>query len=637
MATTLSRPPLVVRVGITGHRQLGDDPQVHQALSDALNQVFGMLHAQVDSIYRTDQQNSDLSLYEAQPPTIRLISGLAAGADQLAAFKALEQGWQLEAVLPFTVEEFGKDFGTTTEPTRFGEKLGLPWSDDLAAFQALLEKAQPACIELCGPTEPEELRNRSYLAVGQGIVRRCEVLVAVWDGREAAGRGGSADVVEYALRSGTPVIWIDSHAPEKVYWLRIIDDYYQVLQHRQVETTLTAGQLEHWLGRLLLPALAGLQPDERTKVGKALQRFREDLHAEPEVGKVQDAGLSIGLITGFFTGLFVWVRNRLSKIRVEEKQYTRTPTEVEKYFLNNFNHIDQRANYMANCYRSTYTGIIGLGALAILLAIFGVAYFRPAIVGTEIIVLVAICLLIYNEKRAAYHRRWVDGRTFAELLRITRWMALLGRELPVEVNAGTGSESNHKSTILSENLLLKHYFNAIVRAAPLKALRFDPEFLRAVNSDIRNDLLDEQIAYHHVNARRSHQISHRLESFAYITLGLTIIVVVIEIILAIVMAGPDHPHGFHVPLLGILAGMLPTIAAATAAFRHQSEFELLAIRSKLMANNLKLIKEKLEKSRPERPWATELLAEQLITTAELMVADVTDWSLVFQVKAVEPA
>ena len=44
--------------------------------------------------------------------------------------------------------------------------------------------------------------------VGRYVLDRCDVLVAVWDGQPARGRGGTADIVAMARHCGKPMAWI---------------------------------------------------------------------------------------------------------------------------------------------------------------------------------------------------------------------------------------------------------------------------------------------------------------------------------------------------------------------------------------------------------------------------------------------
>jgi len=50
----------------------------------------------------------------------------------------------------------------------------------------------------------------AYADVGRVIVRTSEIVVAIWDGAPGAGKGGTSDVIEMALASGKPVVWIDA-------------------------------------------------------------------------------------------------------------------------------------------------------------------------------------------------------------------------------------------------------------------------------------------------------------------------------------------------------------------------------------------------------------------------------------------
>lgn len=114
-------------------------------------------------------------------------SSLAAGADQEFAEKVLGLGGELHVVLPSRNYESSLDHTT-----------------DLRQFRALLSRASE--VETLGFAEPTE---DAYLAAGKRVVDLCDVLVAVWDGLPAQGKGGTADVVAYARSVGKPVtvIW----------------------------------------------------------------------------------------------------------------------------------------------------------------------------------------------------------------------------------------------------------------------------------------------------------------------------------------------------------------------------------------------------------------------------------------------
>lgn len=115
------------------------------------------------------------------------VTSLAVGADQLFADVVVELGGRLHVVVP------SADYDST---------FRVP--EDLERFRHHLDRAM--IVETLHYPAPTET---AFLAAGQRIVDIVSLLVAVWDGRPAHGSGGTADIVSYAIRSGTPVeiVW----------------------------------------------------------------------------------------------------------------------------------------------------------------------------------------------------------------------------------------------------------------------------------------------------------------------------------------------------------------------------------------------------------------------------------------------
>lgn len=115
------------------------------------------------------------------------LCSLAEGADQIFAFALLAAGGRLHVVLPS--ERYLTTF-TASRPRR--------------NYKALLAAAEHK--ETLPFDEPNE---DAFLAAGLHIADSCDLLVALWDGRRAVGKGGTGDVVSHALASGrnVEVIW----------------------------------------------------------------------------------------------------------------------------------------------------------------------------------------------------------------------------------------------------------------------------------------------------------------------------------------------------------------------------------------------------------------------------------------------
>lgn len=146
-------------VGITGHQK-------------APTRVWEMLAARLPEVL-------------GAPPFLGVTS-LAAGADQEFADEVLRLGGSLFAVIPT------RDYETTfTSLTT------------LHRYESLLDRS--ARVEFMDFPEPSE---EAYLAAGRRVVDLSDVVVAVWDGLPAKGKGGTADVVEYADQRRKPVVRI---------------------------------------------------------------------------------------------------------------------------------------------------------------------------------------------------------------------------------------------------------------------------------------------------------------------------------------------------------------------------------------------------------------------------------------------
>jgi hypothetical protein len=153
----------VLTVGVTGHRAIP---------AEAFGAVRGGLAAELDGAARRCR-------------TVEALSSLAVGADQLFAELALASGAVLTAVSP------GADYESTFS------------AEELPGFHRLLHRARTH-VRLDFPVVDEE----AYYAAGAYIAERSDLLLAVWDGCPARGRGGTGDIVGYARSLGKAVVVI---------------------------------------------------------------------------------------------------------------------------------------------------------------------------------------------------------------------------------------------------------------------------------------------------------------------------------------------------------------------------------------------------------------------------------------------
>lgn len=169
-------------VGFTGHRVLAEPEQVARAIGDVLRGL------------RAEGVGEWVA-----------VSSAAAGADLLFAEEALAQGLGWEAWVPLPLVEFRKDFG----------------AEEWAVAERLLAKAEVVTV-----IGEEGTREDAYWDAGMETVNGCDVLIAVWDGKAARGKGGTAEVVAYARAAGRPLVLIDSETGEvrREGWKRFLGD-----------------------------------------------------------------------------------------------------------------------------------------------------------------------------------------------------------------------------------------------------------------------------------------------------------------------------------------------------------------------------------------------------------------------------
>lgn len=148
-----------MKLGITGHQKLSDPYWVKSEI---------------------------LRIIQAQPTPPVGVTSLAVGADQLFADAMLESGHSFEVIIPCA--SYADVFD----------------SRGRADYERLLSSAATiAIMSSAGCDEP------AYLAAGRRVVDESDIIIAVWNGRAAAGTGGTADVIGYATRQKKPYVHVN--------------------------------------------------------------------------------------------------------------------------------------------------------------------------------------------------------------------------------------------------------------------------------------------------------------------------------------------------------------------------------------------------------------------------------------------
>ena len=198
-----------VRIGVTGHRDVGDPEAAYSSATEALCWVLASLQT---AKWPVGMLRSSAPLTSALG--YRIVSPLAEGADRLVAElvrspdpRLRGRATELVVPLPFPVDSYRGSAGRPGTDCRS--------ADSQAQFDRLRAMAVWARPLHSGvPTMPQ--RNVWYRDVGTYVVAHCDVLLALWDGMPSTAaaevpeeeRAGTADIVGFALQDEVPVIWV---------------------------------------------------------------------------------------------------------------------------------------------------------------------------------------------------------------------------------------------------------------------------------------------------------------------------------------------------------------------------------------------------------------------------------------------
>jgi hypothetical protein len=157
----------MISIGVTGHRCLVGEDILQTGVDQALEAIRRFWPGE----------------------SFTICSSLAEGADRLVVrCTAQILAARLVTPLPLPVEDYLLDFQ--------GE-------ESKREFHRLLEQAAEVIF-----LPPARSRPEAYQAAGRYLVEHCDILLALWDGKAARGKGGTAEIVTAWRKRGLPLAWV---------------------------------------------------------------------------------------------------------------------------------------------------------------------------------------------------------------------------------------------------------------------------------------------------------------------------------------------------------------------------------------------------------------------------------------------
>ena len=555
--------PFRIKLGVTGHRTGIDADALKEKLRTILKLDIVTNGKPPECSILTLCSPSSLKALrnlEGTPLAFCIYTALAEGADRIVADAVLEFDQAIaKVVLPLVEEEYEEDFQSADSLDDFRRLLRMDPNPVHLKKQRLLEEWLPDQVM--------EQRRNAYFNVGKYIVDECDVLIAVWDGLPAKGRGGTLDVIEYARSIQRPIIIINSQDVQQVK-----------MEGQLIFSPVMLTEIDHF---------NQFQPEE-----ELWKQYINDLDSEyfdpkrfPEVAGIDEAR-----------------REQLS-------EHVFRPYAKASILARGFKKRYMRVGLSIYVFSSLAVAIVLISVIFDILHVWAFVL--------EFLLLSVIYTSIRFAREAKVHARWLGYRFLAERLRSTSYFFLAGFrfEDPTATESNEYTSRNDASSVLYDEIWL-----------PLHRFQYTEESMhpsddanQVIVDYVRKSYVDEQLRFQQRYHLKHHNKNHRLETAGGLLFFFAILAAVLHIIL----------HVYHNWLseiewinngLTFLALIFPTVAAALEGIRHKNEYARNTHRSSLMIQELKKISQEYRSIK-----TNEEFSKVLIKSATLILNDNEDW------------
>lgn len=508
--------PYRIRIGVTGHRK--DLPE--RALLEAM--VRRSIGAEewlrdrsvaADSVFSLFDDAALRSMRAARNTPVRfsVYTGLAEGADRIVARQLFDiPGTWIHAVLPFNPGAYENTF----------EEIGA-----IGEFRELLARDPSPTIISKDPTNDDE-RRAAYLAAGKAVVDASDLLIAIWNGKPAAGKGGTADVIDHAIKSKRPVICIRTDGEPRLE----VSAFNGLRIPGLVEQDRFNGE----------PA-----PEEYVKGAKEdhFGAFVDVLPLAPH-GAIAIMEKSIWPFYVRASG----ISKRCKRIHLR--------IGLSVYILS------------------------GLAVLSIMVGVFIESLHVAAFVA-EAALLAGIFAVITYAHRRRIHQRWLEHRYLAERCRAAIYLFVFGLRPFINNPLGRLKKKIEDEWVVR---VFDELLCDMERQRLTKAVRSDADWLHLVKRMVSDQLVKGQIRYHGKAAAKSERRNSLLERSGQLAFFLAFAVAIAHVALG--SLDEQARMKWLGDMLTVLAVMLPVTAAAFEGLRRQREYGRIARVSERMVAEL---------------------------------------------------
>lgn len=421
-------------------------------------------------------------------------------------------------------------------------------------------------------------RNDGYLAVGRRVVDSSEILIAIWNGKPAMGRGGTGDIVKHAVATGHLVFWINSQDPQR-----------PACQVTGFEKT-TDGSTPYPV-TCPLPTIA--------------QTISPRFHRLAAYNRDQALHLpAMRAIINIKT-------SELQKHYQHAGLPDTTVQAIRKYLLPHYAYADQLATRYQTLYLRSAIMLYGLAAFAVTVVVAQVLFFPHSLwlIAFEIAAMLMAVLLLRLAKIEAWHEKWLNDRHVAERLGTALFTVML--------KYTTNLSNSSAVSILPFYHSPEGWFVESIRLVMDRvrcASGFDCHVsLDSLKSLLVNGWIRHQAKWHARNAIRKLKAAKHFHHIGLILFLSTLLMAVLHLL----GVGHEHEVGKGITFLAIV---LPAWAAAVHAVGTLLDWERIAARSERMSEVLNDFALQIERA-PD----LQVLKAEVAVAEQIVVAENQEW------------
>ncbi len=360
------------------------------------------------------------------------------------------------------------------------------------------------------------------------IVDRSDVVLALWDGQAARGRGGTAEIVSYAEQQGVPVlrVGIEHSKPSMASSLPVLD-----------------ADLPGTLGPLSDKAFEQLDLFNSSSVDP---RTHDPKHL------VMPGGLDIDV-----------------------------PPQVQQlvaYAQPYFHRAEQTARASQRMYLRLARLLYSLAGAAVVLVATQIIFLSkyPRLVWAEVVALVAVIITLAVGRLARPHDRWIAARYLAERIRSSVFLAAVGAGDTSQAPPETARPAHSAATDPNREWADRALREISCRTPTPPVLAAELPVLRTM---LIRAWIDDQIGYHKGAAAR---LTRRQRQLTWLAAGLFGVSALAALFHSMnILVEPSEPD-----VWGYMSIIIPAIGAALSGYGAQREYARLAERSRVMVLRL---------------------------------------------------